>query len=323
VRHCHTNGVLHRDIKPDNIILRNGEIADPVLIDFGMGWAAQNEDRFGEFETGDHQELGNRFLRLPEHAPGQHVRSTGSDVTMVVGVLFYLLTGTAPRVLLDLDGRMPHESMIELFPEETIADARWERVRRIFQEGFQQRLDMRYLETQTLADALASLSAPTRGAPTDLVAEQLARIQSITDTSGGALLQQCQDTALEALRAFVVVFHSKINSIGFEAGGQGPVVVEWGRAVRTELYINKFRAAVPRVGFAHQISFENGRFDAMYGVMGEAIWEIHYKGPLADSDTLRDAAKASVDRVVATLLDRYAIELAKQVARMGSVTGSP
>jgi serine/threonine-protein kinase len=37
LRHCHTNGVLHRDIKPDNIILRNGEIDEPVLIDFGMG----------------------------------------------------------------------------------------------------------------------------------------------------------------------------------------------------------------------------------------------------------------------------------------------
>jgi serine/threonine-protein kinase len=321
LRHCHAIGVLHRDIKPDNIILRNSEIDEPVLIDFGMGWAAQTDDRFGEFATGDHQELGNRFLRLPEHAPGQHIRSTGSDVTMVVGLLFYLLTGNAPRVLLDPSGKMPHESMIELFPNETIVDARWERVRRIFHVGFQQRLDMRYLETQLLADALASVSAPSFDVGGDPVAEQLLRIQLITESSDGALLQQCQDTALDALRGFFTAFQSKVNAIGYEAGGQGPVVVAWGRAVRTELYLSKIRAAVPRVGFAHQISFENGRFDAMYSVIGEAIWQVHYRGPLADGESLREAATASVAPIVTTLLDRYAVELNKQVARMGSSAG--
>jgi serine/threonine protein kinase len=314
--HCHAAGVLHRDIKPDNIILRNGEIAEPVLIDFGMGWAEQNEDRFGEFVTGDHQELGNRFLRLPEYAPGQHVRSTGSDVTMIVGVFFYLLTGTAPRVLLDPVGRMPHESMIERFPRDTLADARWERVRRLFKVGFQHSLDMRYLETQPLIDALASLSTSSSSVTNDPVAEQLLRINSIIESSGGSLLQQCQDTALDALQAFFVAFTSKVNAIGFEAGGQGPVAVKWGRAVRTELYLSKSRAAVPTVEFVHQISFENGRFETSYSVIGEAIWHMHYHGAFADSDSLREAAIASVDSIVATLLDRYAIELNKQVARI-------
>src|SRR5205823_3268058 len=31
----HNNGLLHRDLTPNNIILRGGDLASPVLIDFG------------------------------------------------------------------------------------------------------------------------------------------------------------------------------------------------------------------------------------------------------------------------------------------------
>jgi serine/threonine protein kinase len=315
VRQCHAAGVLHRDIKPDNIILRDGNTSEPVLIDFGMGWAALNDSVVGEFETGAGQELGNRFLRLPEYAPGHHLRDTRSDVTMLVAVLFYLLTGESPRVLLDPQGRNPQEAMIERFPAHTTADPRWPRLRRVFNVGFQQRLDMRYVDTQQLAEALAALSIPNASEPRNLDA-QLQRIKELAESSDGSLLEQCQRDSLAALQAFFNGLMSRIQVIGFEAGGQGPVVVEWGRAVRTTLYLSKLRAATPSVGFVHQISFENGRYEASYSVVGEAIWQRHYAGPLADPDSLREAAVDSVDKVLKTLLDRYATEFEKQVARM-------
>jgi hypothetical protein len=95
-------------------------------------------------------------------------------------------------------------------------------------------------------------------------------------------------------------------------------VAKLGRAVRTELHLSKSRAAVPTIGFVHQISLENGRFEASYSVIGEAIWHMHYYGAFADSDSLPEAVIASVDSTVATLLDRYAIQLNKQVARIQS-----
>lgn len=321
VRQCHSAGVLHRDIKPDNIILRDGKLSEPVLIDFGMGWAVLNDSAVGEFETGAGQELGNRFLRLPEYAPGHHVRDTRSDVTMLVAVLFYLLTGEAPRVLLDPQGRSPQEAMLERFPAQTTADPRWQRLRRVFNVGFQQRLDMRYVDTEQLAEALATLSTPNASEARNLD-EQLQRIRELTESSDGSLLEQCQRDSLAALQAFFNGFMSRIRDIGFEAGGQGPVVVG-GRAVKMTLYLSKLRAATPSVGFVHQISFENGRYEARYSVVGDAIWQVHYAGPLADPESLSEAAVMSVDEVLRTLLDRYATELEKQVARMRPPSPAP
>lgn len=272
VQRCHVAGVLHRDIKPDNIILRNGDAGDPVLIDFGMGWAEVDEDKFGEFKTGEGQELGNRFIRLPEYAPGHHVRDTRSDVTMLVAVLFYILTGVAPRQLLDPRERMPHEGDLAKFPASTTGDPRWERLRRIFKVGFQYRIDMRFRDAEELARALESLSAPIDPTMTDPLDEPLRRIAELTESADGALLGQCQRHSLAALRLFVDRFHVRIGEIDFEAGGQGPVVAEWGRAVKTTLFLSKVGVAEPRVGFVHQISFENGRFEGAYSVVGDALW---------------------------------------------------
>jgi len=41
----HEQGVVHRDIKPDNIIMKPGAECCPVLIDFGLAYAAVEEDR--------------------------------------------------------------------------------------------------------------------------------------------------------------------------------------------------------------------------------------------------------------------------------------
>jgi serine/threonine-protein kinase len=103
IHRCHQYNVLHRDIKPSNIVLRGGSPAAPVLVDFGLSFNDEEEDdltRVGE-------EIGNRFLRLPEHTLGN--RTTASDVTQLAGIFVYLLTTMEPRVLVDDAGRKPHK----------------------------------------------------------------------------------------------------------------------------------------------------------------------------------------------------------------------
>jgi serine/threonine-protein kinase len=102
INRCHEHHVLHRDIKPLNIVLPGGKLDAPVLIDFGLSFNDAEEDDLTRL--GD--EIGNRFLRLPEHTLGN--RSAASDVTQLAGIRLYLLTTIEPRVLVDDSGRKPH-----------------------------------------------------------------------------------------------------------------------------------------------------------------------------------------------------------------------
>jgi serine/threonine-protein kinase len=101
---CHENNVVHRDVKPANVVLRGGDLSRPVLVDFGLSFNNAAEDDL----TRVNEEIGNRFLRLPEHArPGS--QDPASDVTQLAGIFLYTITGHEPRVLRDESGQMPHQ----------------------------------------------------------------------------------------------------------------------------------------------------------------------------------------------------------------------
>jgi len=93
---CHENDVTHRDLKPANIVLRNSDITTPVLVDFGLSFNNADED---DPLTRLNEEVGNRFLRLPEHRSGG--RAPVSDVTQLAGIFFYIITAHEPLVLRD------------------------------------------------------------------------------------------------------------------------------------------------------------------------------------------------------------------------------
>ena len=78
VEYFHREGWIHRDIKPDNIILRDAAFNCPILVDFGLGYS---DDPVDTFRTEEREELGNRFLRLPELAVGNPVKSRTPDPT--------------------------------------------------------------------------------------------------------------------------------------------------------------------------------------------------------------------------------------------------
>jgi serine/threonine-protein kinase len=61
---CREAGIRHRDIKPENCIL--GKDGKLYLVDFGL---ASDVNEQGGFETSVGQEIGNRFLRVPELRP--------------------------------------------------------------------------------------------------------------------------------------------------------------------------------------------------------------------------------------------------------------
>lgn len=80
----HARGVLHRDIKPDNILLPRG-LADPVLVDLGIA------SRVGQGSDGS----CTPGMAPPEQERGQPC-TPSSDVYQVAATLLWSTTGYAP-----------------------------------------------------------------------------------------------------------------------------------------------------------------------------------------------------------------------------------
>ena len=82
------------------------------------------------------------------------------------------------------------------------------------------------------------------------------------------------------------------------------------------LRVSKLNVSEPHVGFVHQISFENGRFQSSYSVVGESLWSMLYEGQLADEDSLCEAESKAVDTVLTAVLDKYIPLYEEHLTRM-------
>jgi serine/threonine protein kinase len=44
LKHMHDNRIMHRDLKPDNIMMRSKDSMSPVIIDFGLSANSDSDD---------------------------------------------------------------------------------------------------------------------------------------------------------------------------------------------------------------------------------------------------------------------------------------
>ena len=112
VHYAHENGILHRDIKPGNVLLdKEGE---PHLTDFGLARLVETEGTV----TRTTEMLGTPSYMAPEQACGNNAELTAAaDIYGLGAVLYQLLTGAPPfvgrstyetvRLLLETDPRQP------------------------------------------------------------------------------------------------------------------------------------------------------------------------------------------------------------------------
>jgi TolB-like protein/Tfp pilus assembly protein PilF/predicted Ser/Thr protein kinase len=112
IHYAHEHGILHRDIKPGNILL--DQKGEPHLTDFGLARLVESESTV----TRTMEVLGTPSYMAPEQAVGNNAGvSSVTDVYGLGAVLYQLLTGQPPfaggttyetiKLLLDTEPRQP------------------------------------------------------------------------------------------------------------------------------------------------------------------------------------------------------------------------
>ena len=117
LRHVHAQGVLHRDLKGDNILVREPE-GTPVLVDFGAGSMhgvpRATRDALAPANVRYRSPESIAFFLRPGRRPGERHPYSGADELYALGVLLYVLltdqypfAGPEEELLVDVLQRAP------------------------------------------------------------------------------------------------------------------------------------------------------------------------------------------------------------------------
>jgi serine/threonine-protein kinase len=153
--YAHLRGVIHRDIKPDNILL-DPDTGRAMVTDFGIARAVESNTRL----TVTGIAVGTPTYMSPEQAVGEREIDGRSDIYSLGVVAYQMLTGRVPftagnsmALLLKHVGERPRP-IAELRPDvpQTLRDA--------IERALAKEPDDRWPTAGALRDALTSLEAP-------------------------------------------------------------------------------------------------------------------------------------------------------------------
>ncbi|HEU4829358.1 MAG TPA: protein kinase [Gemmatimonadales bacterium] len=150
--YAHRHGIVHRDIKPDNILLSDGHA---LVADFGIARALAGG---GENLTATGASIGTAAYMSPEQAAGERDVDARSDIYSLAIVLYEMLAGATP-----FDAPTPQATIARRFTEDPAPIRRQrssvpEHVERALQQALARTAADRFTTARAFADALGAVA---------------------------------------------------------------------------------------------------------------------------------------------------------------------
>lgn len=116
IEHAHQKGVIHRDLKPGNIVV--DEAGQPKVLDFGVARATDSDIQATTLHTDIGQLIGTVPYMSPEQVSGDPAElDTRSDVYALGTIAYELLAGRLPH---DISKCLIHEAVRVIREEEPL-----------------------------------------------------------------------------------------------------------------------------------------------------------------------------------------------------------
>lgn len=192
--HAHAAGIVHRDVKPENVLLHEDRCIK--LTDFGI---AQMVDTQGFTATG--QILGSPGHMAPEQVEGKDCDAR-ADIFSLGTVLYYLATGRLP-----FWGRNPHQVLKRIMDGEYPDPVRTRaavggKLARIIHKSLARDPDARYANTQEMeADLMAFIAEAGIEDPAAYLTKYLKDPAGVSTTLRTSLVPKLTERGEAAMKA--------------------------------------------------------------------------------------------------------------------------
>src|SRR6266850_1183615 len=165
--HAHSYGIVHRDIKPQNILLSGGHA---VVADFGIARALTEAKSERLTETG--MAVGTPAYMSPEQALGDPNVDARSDVYSLACVLYEMLVGQIPFTGPSAQAILARHSLDSVPPPHIMRDTIPEELEAIIMRALSKSPADRFRTGSEFAEALTTMDSgatplrrPSRAAP--------------------------------------------------------------------------------------------------------------------------------------------------------------